>query len=207
MWTMSTSICKNGEVAGKYHHGNLRAALIEEGVKLVEESGINALTLREIGDRVGVSRTAAYRHFAEKADLLAAIRDEGFSAFADALEMARDSAGDDFGARFEAVALAYLRFAEDHRAYFEVMFGAGCARKEAVDDPGRRAFEVLEGLIREGQAEGEFRAGDSNLMAQVVWAMSHGIAVLRFETDYSAQGAGTQFLRFAARILREGMGV
>ena len=194
-------------MAEKYHHGNLRAVLIEEGVKLVEEKGINALTLREIGERAGVSRTAPYRHFGEKADLLEAIREAGFSAFADSLEAARDAAGTDFTARFEAAGVAYLRFSEEHRAYFEVMFGRGCARKEAADDPaGRRAFEVLEGLIREGQAAGEFRAGDSHTMARVVWAMSHGIAVLRFETDYSAEGAGARFLRAAARILREGLG-
>ena len=54
---------------------------------------------------------------------------------------------------------------------------------------------------------GEVRAGESRMMARVVWAMSHGIAVLRFETDYSAEGAGTRFLQFAARILREGLGV
>jgi AcrR family transcriptional regulator len=195
-------------VAEKYHHGNLRAVLIEEGVKLVEERGVNALTLREIGDRIGVSRTAPYRHFGEKADLLAAIREAGFSAFADSLEAARDAAGADFTARFEAVGLAYLRFSEEHRAYFEVMFGAGCVRNGTAEDPaGRRAFEVLKGLIREGQAMGAFRAGDPNMMARVVWAMSHGIAVLRFETDYSAEGAGTRFLQFAARILREGLGV
>ena len=191
----------------KYHHGNLRAVLIEEGVKLVEEKGVDALTLREIGDRAGVSRTAPYRHFAEKANLLAAIREAGFSAFADSLEAARDAAGPDFTARFEAVGLAYLRFSEEHRAYFEVMFGAGCPRNQTAEDPaGRRAFEVLNGLIREGQAAGEFRAGDPGMMARVVWALSHGIAVLRFETDYSAEGAGTRFLRAAARILREGMG-
>jgi AcrR family transcriptional regulator len=193
-------------VAAKYHHGNLRKVLIDQGVKLVEESGVNALTLREIADRVGVSRTAPYRHFAEKADLLAAIREAGFAAFAEALEAARDSAAD-FTARFDAVGLAYLRFAEEHRAYFEVMFGAGCAREEGSDDPvGRRAFDVLEGVIREGQAAGEFRAGDSRMMARVVWAMSHGIAVLRFETDYSASGKGTRFLQAAGRILREGLG-
>jgi AcrR family transcriptional regulator len=194
-------------VAGKYHHGNLRAVLIQEGVKLVEESGVNALTLRDIGDRAGVSRTAPYRHFAVKADLLAAIREEGFSAFADALETARDSVGADFTARFEAVGLAYLRFAEEHRAYFEVMFGAGCTRKEPADDPaGRRAFDVLEGLIRQGQAAREFRGGDSTMLARLVWALTHGIAVLRFETDYSAEGEGTRFLRAAVRILREGLG-
>ena len=155
-----------------------------------------------------MSRTAPYRHFADKPDLLAAIREAGFSAFADSLEAARDAAGVDFTARFEAAGLAYLRFSEEHRAYFEVMFGAGCTRQDAADDPaGRRAFGVLEGLIREGQAAGEFRAGDSHMMARVVWAMSHGIAVLRFETDYGAEGAGTRFLRFAARILREGLGV
>src|SRR5215475_15048970 len=104
-----------------YHHGNLRQALIDAGLKLIEKKGVRALTLREIGTRVGVSRMAAYRHFSDKADLLAAIREAGFAQFADALEQAR-SKGKTFPARLKAMALAYVRFASEHPAHFEVMF-------------------------------------------------------------------------------------
>src|SRR5277367_1200570 len=125
MLTLSTPLCENFRMVlkpvarrGAYHHGNLRAALIEASLKLIEEKGVRALTLREIGIRVGVSRMAAYRHFHDKADLLAAIREVGFSQFADALEGARQSVTDP-GARLEAMALAYVRFAAEHRVHYE----------------------------------------------------------------------------------------
>ena len=62
----------------RYHHGNLRAALIQGGLELIERKGIHALTLREIGNQLGVSRSAAYRHFKDKDALLAAISQAGF---------------------------------------------------------------------------------------------------------------------------------
>src|SRR5277367_297584 len=106
-----------------YHHGNLRAELIETSLELIEKKGIQALTLREIGARLGVSRSAAYRHFKDKAHLLGEICEAGFTEFADALQSARDAAKPDFASRFSAMGLAYVRFAAEHRAHFEVMFG------------------------------------------------------------------------------------
>ena len=106
-----------------YHHGNLRDALIEAGLRLIEQKGVKGLTLREIGAIVGVSRTAAYRHFADKAALLAAICEAGFVQFAAALEAAKSSAAADFSSQLSALALAYVRFAAEHRAiHFEEEF-------------------------------------------------------------------------------------
>ena len=61
-----------------YHHGNLRRALLDEAVATIRAEGVDGLTLREIGARLGVSRTALYRHFADKRALLAAVATEGF---------------------------------------------------------------------------------------------------------------------------------
>src|SRR5262245_28520341 len=107
-----------------YHHGNLREALIDAGLELIKEQGAGALTLREIGARVGVSRTAAYRHFTNKDDLLGAICEAGFGLFADSLEAAKSAAPPNFAPRLTAMALAYVRFAADHAAYYEAMFGS-----------------------------------------------------------------------------------
>src|SRR6202000_891710 len=102
MLTRSTSFWENFFV---YHHGNLRAALIEEGLKLIAEKGPLALTLREIGSRLGVSRTAAYRHFAAKTALLNAICEAGFIEFGNALQQACEQAGPRFPARLTAMGL------------------------------------------------------------------------------------------------------
>jgi AcrR family transcriptional regulator len=194
-------MCQNYFVHRTYHHGNLRAALIEAGVKLIEEKGAKALTLREIGERAGVSRTAAYRHFSDKADLLGAISEAGFAAFADALERAREGEDQGFWSRLDAMGIAYQRFAEKHRAYYEVMFGMSAGQSQAGD----RAFGILEDTIRQGQAADEIRPGDSTFFSKVIWALSHGIAMLRLETDLSDQGAGTRFILATGAVLRTGL--
>ena len=163
-----------------YHHGNLREVLIAEGVKLVEECGVSGLTLREIGDRAGVSRTAPYRHFADKTELLTAISEAGFAEFADALEAAAAGAEPKFASRLEAMGVAYLKFAKERRPYYEVMFGSPHRGGPAAT----RAFEVLDGLIKSGQQSGDVRPGDSAEMAKVVWSLVHGIAMLGLELDF-----------------------
>lgn len=194
--------------AAPYHHGNLRAALIEAGLKLIEEKGVRALTLREIGTRVGVSRMAAYRHFADKADLLGAICDVGFAQFADALEEAWRGAAADFRSRMLAMALAYVRFAAEHRAHYEVMFGPAPDSGERVPPAGghgERAFGILEQTIRAGQEAGAVRDGDPVMLARMVWAQVHGISMLGLEPDLSPGGAGTKFVTFCAEVLQTGL--
>jgi len=188
-----------------YHHGNLPAALIEEGLKLIQKKGVRALTLREIGSRVGVSRMAAYRHFADKAALLAAIREAGFAQFADALEQARAKAGKTFSSRLKAMAVAYVRFAAEHPAHFEVMFSWAPHQPAPPSPAGARAFGILEQTIREGQQSGDVRPGDSTVLARLVWAEVHGVSMLRLAPDLSPKGAGTRFVEFCSEILQIGL--
>jgi AcrR family transcriptional regulator len=188
-----------------YHHGNLPAALIEEGLKLIQKKGVRALTLREIGSRVGVSRMAAYRHFADKAALLAAIREAGFAQFADALEQARAKAGKTFSSRLKAMAVAYVHFATEHPAHFEVMFSWAPHQAAPPSPAGARAFGILEQTIREGQQSGDVRPGDSTVLARLVWAQVHGVSLLRLAPDLSPKGAGTRFVEFCAEILQIGL--
>jgi AcrR family transcriptional regulator len=189
----------------QYHHGNLRTALIQTGLKLIAEKGVRALTLREIGARVGVSRMAAYRHFADKDDLLSAIADAGFVQFAEALEQARQTAAGGFAERFSAMGLAYVRFAAEHPAYMEVMFGWGGGPVSRQTPAGQRAFGILVQTIQEGQSTGEVRPGDPVILARLVWAQVHGISMLRLGTDLSENGPGTQFVRLSSEILLAGL--
>ncbi|MBV8551884.1 MAG: TetR/AcrR family transcriptional regulator [Acidobacteriaceae bacterium] len=189
-----------------YHHGNLRAALIEAGLKLIEEQGVRALTLREIGNRAGVSRMAAYRHFANKEALLSAISEAGFVEFAAALESAREQAGMGCEARLAAMAVAYVRFAAEHWAHFEVMFGSG-GRSGAA--PGgaaaKRAFDALEQTIREGQENGEVRPGNSIALAQAAWALVHGISTLGMEGGARGLAIDATFTRMCSDFLWSGL--
>lgn len=189
-----------------YHHGNLRLTLIQAGLDLIAEQGARALTLRELGKRTGVSRTAAYRHFRDRAALLEAIRNAGFERFAEALEQARLAAGDDFTARMQSLSLAYVHFARENPAYFEVMFGpAETPEASHQSEPGERAFEVLHQTIRDGQQTGDVRAGNSLLLACAAWAIVHGIGTLQLEQLFAAEMAPDAFIQACAGLILTGL--
>src|ERR1700704_4873048 len=92
-----------------YHHGNLRRALLDEALVTIRAEGVEGLTLREIGARLGVSRTALYRHFADKRAFLAAVATEGFSTLRQQLVTAWESGRGRHA--FESMGVVYVRFA------------------------------------------------------------------------------------------------
>src|SRR5918999_4340975 len=128
-----------------YHHGNLRRALLDEALATIRAEGVNALTLREIAARVGVSRTALYRHFADKRALLTALATEGFRTLREQLVAAWEEGGRG-DAAFRAMGVAYVRFAVTNPAHYRVMFG-GFVDTQAWDPElaaeGSGAFQAL----------------------------------------------------------------
>jgi AcrR family transcriptional regulator len=199
------NLCENSFVRKrkpktKYHHGNLRVALIQCGLELIERKGIHALTLREIGKQLGVSRSAPYRHFKDKAALLSAISEAGFVEFGNVVEACRKDAGEGFAAQMDAMALAYARFANEHRAQFEVMFAA-LLEPAAAEIGGGRNLRILEEIIHDAQQTGEVRQGDQALLARVVWALVHGASMLRIDGDREE----LPFVRFSTEALRSGL--
>lgn len=190
-----------------YHVGNLREALLKAGAELIEKKGVRALTLREIGKRLGVSRMAAYRHFPDKAALLGAISEIGFARFAEALAKARDAHREHF-ARLEALGVAYVRFAAENRAHFQVMFGIETEAPElskegkAVAD---RAFATLRETIEAGAKAGAFAVTDVRATTEAAWAIAHGISLLGLEPDATGKAARTRAtLKIFSRGLRRG---
>src|SRR6202142_2999043 len=105
-----------------YHHGRLRQALIETAVKTIAQHGIDALSLRELAARAGVSPGAPYHHFSNRSELLASIAEEGFTRLEAELIAARDAAPDDASARLEEPGRAYLTIAVSSLGFFRVMF-------------------------------------------------------------------------------------
>ncbi|HEX2167935.1 MAG TPA: TetR/AcrR family transcriptional regulator, partial [Longimicrobiales bacterium] len=105
-----------------YHHGDLRRALLDEALVIIGAEGVDALTLRGLGARVGVSRTALYRHFADKPALLTAVATEGFRALREQLVAAWQEGGQT-PAAFEAMGAAYIGFAVTNSSHYRVMFG------------------------------------------------------------------------------------
>ncbi|HEY1722613.1 MAG TPA: TetR/AcrR family transcriptional regulator [Magnetospirillaceae bacterium] len=167
-----------------YHHGDLAAALIDEGVRAIEESGLEALSLRAVARQTEVSAAAVYRHFADKDALLAAIAGRGFTeinrAFEAALEGAkrRNALG-----RLRALGQTYIAFALTHPGLYRLMFGAarpGFGRHDALESEAAKAWQILgETVAAAFPAQSTARAIKAATVA--AWSLVHGYAVLRLE--------------------------
>src|SRR5438477_2745263 len=101
-----------------YHHGNLRQALIDGALELIEERGVPALTLREVARRVGVTHAAPKRHFADRSALVAALAEHGFRGLAAHVGLVRSSRRPrDSAERLRALGVAYIEYAIAHPAH------------------------------------------------------------------------------------------
>ncbi|HYO83978.1 MAG TPA: TetR/AcrR family transcriptional regulator [Bryobacteraceae bacterium] len=204
---MPPSARKTTKSERSYHHGNLRRALLDEALATIRAEGVDRLTLREIGTRVGVSRTALYRHFADKRALLAAVATEGFRALRQQLATAWEEGGRGLPA-FEAMGAAYVRFATENASHYRVMFG-GFVDPEA-DEPelareAAGAFQALEDALSALQGDNAVRADDTVQMARFVWAVVHGIAMLAIDERLREPGAVDQLMRYAVQRLQTGI--
>jgi AcrR family transcriptional regulator len=163
----------------RYHHGNLRAALLAQAERTVRERGVQELSLRELARDVGVSHAAPRRHFPDRQALLDALAEAGFERLGSELRAAMHGAGEDFGDRLQATAAAYIQFAVQDAELLELMF-AGKHREsaDALVQAADCAFAVLFDIIHQGQAEGELESGDPERVGLVLFATVQGIAAL-----------------------------
>jgi AcrR family transcriptional regulator len=154
-----------------YHHGDLRRALLTAAMDMLEADGSEALSLREVARRAGVSHNAPYRHFADREALLAAMAAEGFDVLAEV--MSRAATG---GAPPE-VGVAYVRFATDHPQLFNLMFGPSLSRRDHPDLGAAmdRAFAVFAARVPPSDREPAAPIAP-HLIAS--WALVHGLAHL-----------------------------
>jgi AcrR family transcriptional regulator len=166
---------------GQYHHGDLRRAIIDEALKVIDEQGVTAVTTRELARRLGVSHAAPGHHFADREALLAEVATEGFHLFADALEHAVAAVSDP-AERFVALGSAYLRFAFDHPSYLRVMFTRGFPKGYRPSDQfaceSDRAYSVLEGVVRDLTVALGGDPTPLDELAYGAWSLVHGMAML-----------------------------
>lgn len=159
-----------------YHHGNLKAALSTAALQLVEETGLEAFTLREVARRAGVSHNAPYRHFKKKEDVFASLATAGFHQLNDRLSEALEGDSDP-AAKLRGASRAYLAFAFENPARFAVMFHSNFDRDAYIDyvEAYSEALRLLSHLI---QACGELGAESAETAGDLVWTGVHGIAEL-----------------------------
>ena len=160
----------------KHHHGNLRAALIEAGIALLDDEGPDALSIRKAAAIAGVSHAAPAHHFPNLAAFREAVAAEGFRRFTGVMEAEIQKAGDGPRDKILASGKGYLRFAMANPGLFQVMFGAtGCEQgSPELSEAGTVSYAVLQRVCAP-LAPGKAGAEGNELL---VWSMVHGFATL-----------------------------
>lgn len=168
-----------------YHHGDLERALIEAGTRLIEQQGIEALSMRAVAQAAGVSHAAPYHHFPSKTSLLAAIAAAGFDRMVDAIaRQAQLAQAVEPIDRLRAVGRGYVYFAVDNPSVFRLMFRPELTRPS--DHPpllaaeGRTFGTLLEAIIATQQTG--LLSGDNPLApAAYAWSTVHGMSLLAID--------------------------
>jgi AcrR family transcriptional regulator len=189
----------------RYHHGDLSRALVREAVRTIQKEGVSALTLRTVGKRLGVSRTALYRHFADKSALLTAVASDGFRTLRLRTHDAWESHGGGTDG-FAAMGAAYIRFAVAHPSHYRVMFGGfvkGATTGSELAQEGGGAFQVLVDAIVSLQNDGILRKDHPLELAQYIWANVHGIAM--FAIDGLLKQPIDEVIRFSHERMKTGI--
>ena len=177
---------------GRYHHGDLRTALVDAAVELIAERGVRGFSLAEASRRVGVTVAAPYRHFADRDELLAAVAVRALEVFA-AMLAAEPGVDDDPERQLAAMARAYVRFAAEQRPLFETLFSAGLDKSRYPEL--KRAYEPVDAFFTlvDDVCEGDQAAADA--VAGALEATAHGHAALLLDGEY---GEGPDAVRSAA---------
>jgi AcrR family transcriptional regulator len=180
--------------ARSYRHGNLPVALQAAARQILDENGLHAVGLRETARRVGVSATAAYRHFTSKEDLLASVAAEGFQELAAAMGSATRGANP-----LIRGGLAYIEFANRNPGLFRLMFGPGLA--ERAKYPTLQAASAgVEAMLVRGVSDLDPRPLNDNHAAMAAWGLVHGLAHLIVDGFFPAARATVQAEEILAKV-------
>lgn len=188
-----------------YHHGNLRQALVDSALGLIEEKGPTGFTLSEAAKQAGVTPAAVYRHFAGRDDLIAEVARQGYEVFADVMQYAYDSGQPSALAAFEATGRAYLAFARRYPGHYIAMFESGISvnRTAGLALVAGRARDVLEKAAADlSQHIPPEKRPPPAMFSAHVWALSHGVVEL-----FARAAPGTRSPFPPEDLLESGIGI
>lgn len=182
-----------------YHHGDLRRALLEASIQLIGERGVEALSLREVAQQIGVSPAAPYHHFGSKSVLLGAIAARGFAGLTESMQgaLAALPTGHTAIDRLAAIGDAYLGFALAHPTEYRLMFSPGLVSPADLPpdcEPEGSYAVLLEAVARVAET---LRPGvvDPDALTATCWSLVHGAALLILDGPLGETGRSPDTLR------------
>ncbi len=174
----------------KYHHGDLKNALVEAGLKILDQEGLSGLTLRKVALKAGVSHAAPYAHFTDKQSLIAAISTEGFKELYAGISRVSQAYSNDPSRQLLEAAWVYVDFSNQNQSLFKVMF-SGILEQEKVYPEfvieSQKNFALVVEIVKRCQESGILKPGDAILTAQGIWSAVHGFCSLLMEGQISHQ--------------------
>lgn len=211
----------------KYHHGNLKESLIQTALEMVSDEGADSITLREIGSRLGTSRSAIYRHFKNKEELMKHVILAGFDKLDETIEPIFLDETTSFLEKFHAMGLGYMHFALENQHLYRLIFGPTMIkeREEVLADEKEDLYKLLHGdsskeimnvcqdngyfklvtMIILAQEKKIFKAGNPVNIATAIWAQLHGIASLAIDGHLSVMENIDEIFEMNYKILLEGL--
>lgn len=168
------------EKKDNYHHGDLRKALLDNTVKMIISEGIAKISLREIARKTGVSRTAPYRHFKDKNELMCAVAEDGFKQLKEIYVKVLANEINPLN-RLKKIGFHYVKFATENPGYFKLMFGNEVIKQDRPETLLEAAFVAFEEVLKTielGKEKKLFPEESTENLANVAWSMVHGLATL-----------------------------
>lgn len=182
----------------RYHHGDLKNALIRAGIQVLAQGGMEHFSLRKVARAAGVSHSAPYAHFTDRQALIAAISTAGFEMLLDRLTAAIAACPDELERQVSAVIGAYLDFAQTDPDLFRVTFSTSLDVESdypAFADVSRRSYDLLIRLVAGWQRAGIVPPGEPEIAAVALWGMLHGVIILYMDRQIPITVSGRYSLQ------------
>ena len=195
-----------------FDHSDTRTAILEAARDLLAETGLEALSMRAVARRVGVTATAIYHYFENKDALVRSVVQTGYQRMESYLEGATHQHPLGSRERLQALGEAYVRFALENREYFKVLFTLEMRRPQRLEEsPEGGGYRLLLRAVTQAIQSGTIRRADPELVAFHLWAYVHGLVSLLLAYPAAAgegvPGVGTalELLHRLRPILRDGL--
>lgn len=190
-----------------YHHGDLKRVLVETALGMLRDGEGWQFTLREVARRAGVSHAAPYKHFTDKAALLAELAAQGYHQLREELLAALGRKGKTARSEILAVAKAYVNFGLANPSLYRLMFSTEIDKSRYSDLRGASfaTFEVLLDILTRGQRAGALKTSSPQGQAAACWALVHGLTILELDRQLLPEKVGSKPIDEALMTLLEGL--